>query len=142
MRTKGNPELNCRVCHARFRLPRRPLLARLKLWFSFKARDRLDAYSVAWAQTLARMCIAEKRLKARAGAALAAARGGAKLKKFARVRSAAELALVLGNAEVTIWAGREVRQGKREMCSMSTLAWFATFVHQVGKLKKAGLVGH
>jgi len=25
---------------------------------------------------------------------------------------------------------------------MSTLAWFATFVHQVGKLKKAGLVGH
>jgi hypothetical protein len=48
---------------------------------------------------------------------------------------------VLGNAEVTIWAGREVRQGKREMCSMSTLAWFATFVHQVGKLKKAGLVG-
>ena len=38
---------------------------------------------------MARMCIAEKRLKARAGAALAAARGGAKLKKFARVRSAA-----------------------------------------------------
>ena len=142
MRTKGNPELDCRVCHARFRLPRRPLLARLQTLLGdahprqgLRPRDGVRVEAVAGFER-------EPQLQARAGAALAAARGGAKLKKFARVRSAAELALVLGNAEVTIWAGREVRQGKREMCSMSTLAWFATFVHQVGKLKKAGLVGH
>jgi hypothetical protein len=38
MRTKGNRETYCRVCHGKYRLPSKPVKLRAKLWFSFKAK--------------------------------------------------------------------------------------------------------
>ena len=70
MRTRGVRESSCRVCNGVFKIPGdgKPLRARTALWFSLKARDRLDAYTRAWWQSMVHVFAAERREAARTGA--------------------------------------------------------------------------
>ena len=61
MRTKGNRELNCRVCHAPFTIPHSLGPGRLRIWFSLRARDRLNEYTRVWFQALVQIFFANKR---------------------------------------------------------------------------------
>mmetsp|Transcript_37223 Transcript_37223/g.59761 ORF Transcript_37223/g.59761 Transcript_37223/m.59761 type:complete len:241 (-) Transcript_37223:409-1131(-) len=126
MRTKGNRESNCRVCHAAFRLPVHPIGQRCKLWFSFKAKDRLNAYSGVWFQSLFQLFVAQKKRIAPTVV-------------LARSSSAHELAIMLASTEVRIWAGREVRHGKKGPCIIKAMAWFGSVVNVLAKLKAAGV---
>jgi len=146
MRTKGNRETNCRVCAARYRVPARPLRSRIKLWFSFKARDRLNAYSRVWFQNLIHFLVAHnpKRL---ARVAMEAAKNGVEAKDvclpnnpFVRSSSATDLALMLASTEVRIWAGREVRNGKPEIAAIRAVAWFGSMINIATKLREMGVI--
>ena len=109
MRTRGVRETRCRVCNGAFDIPRddaaRSLRARAAVWFSLKARDRLDAYTRAWWQSLANVFAAERRV-----AALSGARPTLK-RALARSGSAKEMLAVLASAEAVVWAGRELKRG-------------------------------
>jgi len=154
MRTKGNREVTCRVCHALYRLPARPVVCELKLWFSLKARDRLNAYSRVWLQSLFQLwCTVAASKKspdanADAGAGTpsssSASSSSAAVLGMRRSSSAhRELALMLASTEVRIWVGREVRHGRGNRIMMpalglvKSLAWFGSAVNALKKLDGA-----
>ena len=128
MRTKGNRELNCRVCHAPFTIPHSLGPGRLRIWFSLRARDRLNEYTRVWFQALLQIFFAKKRAVAPAVV-------------LAKSASAHDLALMLCSTEVKIWAGREARRGHAAMTSLRALSWFGTGVHILTKLKELGVIG-
>jgi len=144
MRTKGNRETNCRVCSAKYRVPARPLRSRVKLWFSFKARDRLNAYSRVWCQNLIHFLVAHnpKRLARVALDATSSHKppDGLPNNPFARSSSATDLAMMLASTEVRIWAGREVRNGKPEVAAIRAVAWFGSVINIVTKLREMGVI--
>lgn len=138
MRTKGNREENCRVCHAKYRLPKRPLRSRAKLWFSFKSRDRLNAYSRVWFQSLINLFMSQNKPGTVAGHVGRAATRG--LGRLARSNSATELALMMASTEVRIWAGREVRHGKSRVQIVKLLSAFGSAVNFIARMKHLGVV--
>ena len=144
MRTKGNRETNCRVCSAKYRVPARPLRSRVKLWFSFKARDRLNAYSRVWCQNIIHFLVAHnpKRLARVALDATSSHKppDGLPNNPFARSSSATDLAMMLASTEVRIWAGREVRNGKPEVAAIRAVAWFGSVINIVTKLREMGVI--
>lgn len=111
MRTRGVRERKCRVCNARFKVPRNlnfkfhGKLRKLKLWFSLTAKDRLDFYANAWWHSLIHVIQRERQDSRRAGTrptvrnALARKLGGFK-----------QLFFVAAVAELCVWAGREVKR--------------------------------
>ena len=137
MRTRGVRETRCRVCNGAFDIPRddaaRSLRARAAVWFSLKARDRLDAYTRAWWQSLANVFAAERRV-----AALSGARPTLK-RALARSGSAKEMLAVLASAEAVVWAGRELKRGGEsgrlsgEARAVRALAIFASAVSVINK---------
>jgi len=138
MRTRGVRETNCRVCNASFDVrgdEKKPLRKRAALWFSLKARDRLDAYTRAWWQSLVHVFAAERR-----EAALTGARPTVK-RALQRSGSAKELLVVLASAEAVVWAGRELKRGGEsgrlsgEARFVRALAMFGSVVSVVNKLK-------
>ena len=138
MRTRGVRETNCRVCNASFDVrgdEKKPLRKRAALWFSLKARDRLDAYTRAWWQSLVHVFALERR-----EAALTGARPTVK-RALQRSGSAKELLVVLASAEAVVWAGRELKRGGEsgrlsgEARFVRALAMFGSVVSVVNKLK-------
>lgn len=137
MRTRGVRETRCRVCNGAFEIPRddaaKSLRARAAVWFSLKARDRLDAYTRAWWQSLANVFAAERRV-----AALSGARPTLK-RALARSGSAKEMLVVLASAEAVVWAGRELKRGGEsgrlsgEARAVRALAIFASAVSVINK---------
>ena len=130
MRTKGNKETTCRVCHDPFRMPTPPWKQRAKFWFSLKAKDRLNAYSRVWWQSLLQLYFVHSQAAA-TGAAIPRAVNGI----MVRSASASELALLVASTEVRIWAGRESRRGKALFRLIKTIAWGFTAVSLVQRLK-------
>lgn len=138
MRTRGVRESSCRVCNGVFKIPRdgKPLLARTALWFSLKARDRLDAYTRAWWQSMVHVFAAEHREAARTGARPTVRNA------LARSGSAKELLAVLASAEAYVWAGRELKRGGEsgrlsgEARAVRALAMFASVISVINKLKE------
>lgn len=141
MRTRGVRETNCRVCNTFFKIPcdgksAKPLRARAALWFSLKARDRLDAYTRAWWQSLVHVFAAERRECALAGARPTLRRA------LARSGSAKEALVVLASAEAVVWAGRELKRGGEsgrlsgEARAVRALAMFASVISVINKLKE------
>ena len=137
MRTRGVQETRCRVCNGAFEIPRddatKSLRARAAVWFSLKARDRLDAYTRAGWQSLATVFAAERRV-----AALSGARPTLK-RALARSGSAKEMLVVLASAEAVVWAGRELKRGGEsgrlsgEARAVRALAIFASAVSVINK---------
>ena len=125
------------MCNGAFDIPRddaaRSLRARAAVWFSLKARDRLDAYTRAWWQSLANVFAAERRV-----AALSGARPTLK-RALARSGSAKEMLAVLASAEAVVWAGRELKRGGEsgrlsgEARAVRALAIFASAVSVINK---------
>ncbi len=137
MRTRGVRESSCRVCNGVFKIPRdgKPLLARTALWFSLKARDRLDAYTRAWWQSMVHVFAAEHREAARTGARPTVRNA------LAKSGSAKELLAVLASAEAHVWAGRELKRGGEagrlsgEAHVVRAIAMFGSVVSVINKLK-------
>ena len=137
MRTRGVRESSCRVCNGVFKIPgdRKPLRARTALWFSLKARDRLDAYTRAWWQSMVHVVATERREAARTGARPTVRNA------LARSGSAKELLAVLASAEDYVWAGRELKRGGEagrlsgEAHVVRAIAMFGSVVSVINKLK-------
>ena len=137
MRTRGVRESSCRVCNGVFKIPgdRKPLRARTALWFSLKARDRLDAYTRAWWQSMVHVVATERREAARTGARSTVRNA------LARSGSAKELLAVLASAEAYVWAGRELKRGGEagrlsgEAHVVRAIAMFGSVVSVINKLK-------
>jgi hypothetical protein len=137
MRTRGVRESSCRVCNGVFKIPgdRKPLRARTALWFSLKARDRLDAYTRAWWQSMVHVVATERREAARTGARPTVRNA------LARSGSAKELLAVLASAEAYVWAGRELKRGGEagrlsgEAHVVRAIAMFGSVVSVINKLK-------
>ena len=90
---QGQPRAELSRVPAPFTIPHSLGPGRLRIWFSLRARDRLNEYTRVWFQALVHF-LANKRAVAPAVV-------------LAKSASAQDLALMLCSTEVKIWAGRE-----------------------------------
>jgi len=127
----GKREHSCRVCHKRFRLPRKPLANRARLWFSLKAKDRLNAYTKVWVQSALSAVNLFRRNKDRQQQPL----GMVKPLGMSRSGSAQELAVLLAASEIKIWASREERQGQARLSIIRSLGWFGDALNMINKVR-------
>lgn len=111
MRTRGVREKKCRVCNAPFREQNqlaslKSKIKKVKLWFSLKARDRLDNYSNAWWHALVHVIQLERRDSQRIGTRPTIQKALARpVKNLCK-----ELFWIGAVTEVCVWAGRELKR--------------------------------